>query len=254
MKFVSGYCSDKGNVRENNEDAIVIRSVQDNGKNFLVAAVCDGIGGLDSGELASEFLTRKINAWFNAVAEYVLNGSVSRSTLRHSLTEAVVKWNEQLVQYMLEENLQMGTTMSLIMIVNDMVYGANVGDSRVYCYNHERLRQFSEDTSVSKFADGKVRSYLESYMGKDGELWVQGWEKELEPGDLYVLCSDGFYKFMTEEDAAEMYKLIDKNTDPTLCCRNAVKMALERGSRDNVTLGLVYAGNPKKQFFPFKLM
>ncbi|MBR4960885.1 MAG: serine/threonine-protein phosphatase [Clostridia bacterium] len=247
MKLISGYCSDKGNIREKNEDAILIRSMQHEDRTFLIAVVCDGIGGLDGGELASEFVIRKINAWFNAVADHIRQEPIDGEVLKPYLQNAVRKWNDQLVQYMLEENLQMGSTMSLIMIVNCKVYGINIGDSRVYCYNRSGIYQCTEDTSVSQYTEGRLKVLLESYMGKNGDLWIQNWERTLEPGDLFLLCTDGFYHFLTELDLMEMYKKIENNTDLTLCCHEAVKNAMNRGSRDNVTLGLVYVRNPKKK-------
>ena len=71
MRCVAGCKSNIGRVRENNQDAVVLRTFEKRGDNFIVLAVCDGVGGLEHGEMASSLAVARIEAWFNEITEWI---------------------------------------------------------------------------------------------------------------------------------------------------------------------------------------
>lgn len=70
MRYVAGCRSNIGRVRENNQDAVALRTFEKR-KNFIVLAVCDGVGGLEHGEMASSMAVARIEAWFDEITEWL---------------------------------------------------------------------------------------------------------------------------------------------------------------------------------------
>ncbi|MBQ8509986.1 MAG: serine/threonine-protein phosphatase [Clostridia bacterium] len=246
MKYIGGCHTDRGGFRPDNEDAILLRTHRQEKGSFVLGAVCDGIGGLESGELASRFVADSVGAWFDTITSWLDLSRNEPALLFSHLQDGAETWNTELIDYMLHEGIRSGTTMSVIMIVCAHAYILHVGDSRIYRYNPEKgLCQLTTDASVTKMSNGRMRSFLDNFMGKSEELWFQLWDTPVEAGDLFLYCSDGFYHTLHEEDAAYYHSSLADGKDPDVLCAEAVQTAISRGEQDNISVGMIYA-QPKR--------
>ena len=230
-------------VRSNNEDRLVVDPVN---KVFLVA---DGMGGQDKGEQAS-----------GLAADIIPRVVHDRLAAQEQPTEAVQKAlneaNRAIIQAGRNQpaGRRMGTTAVLAIQQADQVYVAGLGDSRAYLIRGNRVEQLTVDHSV---AQALVASGVLSAEEARHSPWQNVLHKFLgcaemadgaevrpftpEAGDRLLLASDGLTNHVTDDDLRKGAKQF---ADPQAWAENLVRVALERGSRDNVTC-IVVAFDPE---------
>lgn len=234
MKIRGGSASDIGSVRNVNQDAVCYRYLKQGKEGFALCAVCDGVGGLEHGEMASAFLVRRMEVWFEELVSWLAISEVETEVLFSHLKDGIECWNEELCQMCQRENLKTGSTLSLLLLIRHRYYIVHVGDSRVYRYRDYILEQLTMDDSVARLKTGQMKSYLNNYMGKQERLWFQALEGDTEKGDVFLVCSDGFYHHLTESDMGRIHeKRWKKNLDGF--CNEMIRTMMERGERDNIS-------------------
>ncbi len=234
LRWHSSSASDVGRKRKINEDALLSR---DEDGLWLVA---DGMGGHDAGDVASK-------AVVHAFRQVRFAGSL---TDRLDLFEdTLIDLNLQLRHYA-QQSLRgrtMGTTVVAMLAFQNWALCLWVGDSRLYQYRHGRLRQVSRDHSVwqemldqgmnesqlQKQAD--LRSVITRAVGGHPRLVMDTQLMDVQAGDRFLLCTDGLYRELDDEECARI--LIEEDTDQA--CQILLQQALERGGHDNISLILV---------------
>lgn len=247
MKLIGGVFSTGGSYRENNEDAVCLR-IEGKSERFAFGLVCDGIGGLEKGELASGFIRDAAEEWFSYISSWLDPSDFDSKILYSHLRDAAEDWNLRLCDDLRENVVRSGTTMSCILLVGGNRFIVHVGDSRIYRYSPtDGLAALTTDDASYKLDNGRMRSFLTSYMGKAPELWINSSTAHASEDELYIFCSDGFYHNLCESDAAQMYVSAvelsargraDEGLTP-LCGEWADEMAA-RGEHDNISVGLIY--------------
>lgn len=235
-----GKCTLLGNYRENNEDAIEVKQFAD----MTVCIVADGMGGQAAGEIASkraiEVVPRELRK--------TLSQSRAEDQVKSSIRRSVVQANEEILQMgALDRDLKnMGTT--IVMAVwrkGEEVYITWVGDSRAYLIHAGEIKQLTVDHSLAQALvenktisaaeakDHRFKNVLWKYLGSkevgDGpEVLVQ----PVQAGDRILLCSDGLCGPASDEDILEF---MQGSPDAQECAEGLGQLALEKGSRDNVS-------------------
>jgi protein phosphatase len=233
-----GSCSARG-VRPNNEDRFVADPQH---QLYLVA---DGMGGQDQGErasgLAAEIIPRVLHDRLAANDE-------PGQAVQKALSEA----NQAIVQAGRNQpaGRRMGTTAVLAVRQDSQMYVAGLGDSRAYLIRDDRVEQLTSDHSVAEAlrANGTLtpeqakispwQHVLYKFLGC-AEMSDEGTEvRPFTPqaGDRLLLATDGLTNHISEEDLREERKIF---SDPQAWAVHLVEVALERGSRDNVTCVVV---------------
>jgi len=228
--------SDPGCIRNNNEDYYRLVPEID------LYVVADGMGGAQAGEHASKLAV-------DTVVSYVLGAKeTSGEVLLHALQEA----NRRVLDAAGNDAaLQgMGTTLTACWKVQDELLIANVGDSRAYLYQKDELHVITDDqTWVNEI--GKrlgigdealkthpMRHVLTMAIGVSDTLRVHSYAVPLEPGALFLLCSDGLHGVVTPSDIAEFLR--DEHTLPDKC-KELVDAAKRAGGPDNITAVILKA-------------
>ena len=233
MKVFSGCITDKGNYREKNQDRAVCH-MQKSGQSVLAAAcVCDGIGSFDKSEIAAEMMTSGITRWFYGIADYFFQNP-DTAALLEDLEVTIRELNELVYTRRREEGIDIGCTMSLLLLVNSNYYVFHVGDSRIYCM-HDTFYQITRDEVSMSESNGIVKSRLANYIGKSVDLWVNKIGGTAEEGDLFILGSDGLFKLLTYQDVDALSGHITNNRQAQKACEKLLQSVLERGERDNVS-------------------
>lgn len=204
--------------------------------------VADGMGGHKAGDFASRFCVTEF--------EKELMEQKAR-TIIGSMESALQQTNERLLKEAAVPELEgTGTTFVAATIVNQMVYAANIGDSRLYLLHEGRIRQITQDHSLveEKIQRGELerkearnhpeKNVITRAMGASEVVVPDFFEVEIENGDYILLCSDGLTNMVEDEEI----KSVIFSSTMTLQQRaqRLIEMANENGGRDNISLVLVY--------------
>jgi protein phosphatase len=230
--------TDPGRRRQHNEDAYRVV----NEELFLIA---DGMGGYAAGEVASQMAVDVITAAFET--EHY-GGQRDDALPRHGdeLVRAIKTANVQIFKQArtVDEQAGMGTTVVAVRFSADRqrVYIAHVGDSRCYLVREGRIRQLTTDHTLEALGiGGPTRHRLIRAVGIAEDVDVELRVDIAERGDVYVLCSDGLSKMLSDD---EMLETIVSNPDLPTAVKQLIDEANERGGRDNVSTILVRVDEP----------
>jgi len=247
VRVGAGGRSECGPVRAINQDCFAIDDAQ---KAYLVA---DGMGGHKAGEIASRLATDTFMSFVKKTrvddgTEWPFGQkselSVEGNRLRNAIALANRKvWHAAQADPRLEG---MGTTMVAVIVIDDTIAIGHVGDSRLYHCTAKAIEQVTLDDSWAvhapdqqpRDADGRVRpGVLTSVLGMAEPITVHVTERKWDVNDTLVLCSDGLHGVIDAETIEKV--LHETQNDPDVASRRLVDMALERGTRDNVTAVVV---------------
>ena len=159
--------------------------------NITVAVVCDGVGSAEEGAKAAQHTTKfLINSLKNRPKSWTMEKSI-----KHFIKNINrVLYLESMEEYEREELV---TTLTLVVIEGDRLYGANVGDSRIYLQRDKELIQLSSDHAMEE--EG-MENVLTSAMGLEEEVSPYYFENNIVVDDSILLCSDGLYTELTEDE------------------------------------------------------
>ncbi|MBL8398075.1 MAG: Stp1/IreP family PP2C-type Ser/Thr phosphatase [Candidatus Accumulibacter sp.] len=244
FSIVAHTASDIGCVRKCNQDAvayIVPRLAADRQRLGVLLIVADGMGGHQGGEVASSLAVQTIAESYFAIA------GVDR---RRALEKAIEIANEVVFRAsQADQRLEgMGTTVTVLALVGREAIYANVGDSRLYrCVNGDCQQLTRDDTLVEqllragvidadKARHHPIRNILLRSLGTQDKLRIVARHAEpMAVGDQFVLCSDGLYDSIDEEEIGQAVS----THDPEIACRELVELARQRGGRDNISIGVI---------------
>ena len=232
-----GFKTDTGKRRQNNEDAFFVM------KKDGIYIVADGVGGTNSGEIASRTAVNEVVQYFE---DHKLVAT-KREEICGEIFEAIKRANYRVydMAQRYSENRGMATTMVVACIRGRDVFLCNVGDSRAYLYDNGKLNQLSDDhTYVNALVKAGVisRKEAENHMDKNMITKAVGAERDVEPDFFHVtlseegcllLCTDGLYGEVTDEKIAE---IIGKGMNMTDTCEAMVDEANKNGGHDNITV------------------
>lgn len=227
-----------GLVRENNEDALLVREPS-------LFAVADGMGGYAAGEIASRSTIKAFEA-----ATHSLRYEQEEQNIRKVMLEAFDKANTHVYKMAVsnESYSGMGTTMTALYLPGDgHGYCCHVGDSRLYLFRNDKLEQLTHDhTLVADLKEqGKItdeeafvhpqRNILLQALGVEETVNADFFSFRLQEGDRLLLCSDGLSDMLR---AAEISRIIGC-AGPEQAADKLLEQSLDNGGRDNVSLILI---------------
>lgn len=235
-----GKCTLLGNYRENNEDAIEVKQFPD----LTLCLVADGMGGQAAGEIASKRATEVVPRELRKS----LTPAAGPDETRQAMRRAIVQANEDIIAMgAVDRDLRnMGTT--VVMAVwrrGGEIFITGVGDSRAYLVRGGKIEQLTVDHSLAQaLVEAKTispdearghrfRNVLWKYLGT--KEVGEGPEVKLlavQPGDRILLCTDGLSGAVSDE---QMLQCMGQYADPQKCAEALGQLALDLGSRDNVS-------------------
>ena len=167
-------------------------------ENITVAVVCDGVGSALQGAEAAK---RTSNFLVHSLKNRPKSWSMEKSILHFIENINRVLYMESMEDYEREELV---TTLTLVVIEGDRLYGANVGDSRIYLHRKGLLAQLSVDHAMDEKG---MENVLTAAMGLEETVSPYYFENNLQAGDKILLCSDGLYNELSEETMADGLKM-----------------------------------------------
>ncbi|MFI3251091.1 MAG: Stp1/IreP family PP2C-type Ser/Thr phosphatase [Eubacteriales bacterium] len=229
----------RGAVREQNQDACRFAPVSDIS---ALVAVCDGMGGALSGDVASRMA---IDLFFDTFLASIPEDPIPvRLESAASVANAAVYKRASTD----ERCTGMGTTLVAALVQSGAAWIINEGDSRAYHISHNAITQITKDHSVvaDLLAGGNLtaeeaknypyRNLITRALGAEDQLRADFYQIPFVAGEYLLLCSDGLSNILTNEEIH--HQIIFGGMDDQ-CCERLLELALARGARDNVTVLLV---------------
>ncbi len=238
--------SDKGCVRENNEDMAVIGDdiFRDNSRKIeidlaknqkLFIAIADGMGGHNAGEVASRMALEKMAGKLASLEENLDEGQI---------TEKIKDWVKEIHQEIINEGIKdinkrgMGSTLIGVLFYEGKVYYLNIGDSRLYRYRRGNLIQISKDHSLREATGDKnvAANVILNSLGGRERIFVDFAPVggKILDGDLLLLCSDGLSDMLTDDEIEDILNNEKENPVSKL-----LDEAKNGGGKDNITIVLI---------------
>ena len=234
--------TDVGLKRRENQDTYAFETTPDT----VVAIVCDGMGGVTGGQVASALAVKTFMEQLHAQAHEDMSIEQVRSMLTRCISKANTAVHERAQADI--EYYGMGTTLVAAVISPDLAVVCNGGDSRAYHINAKGIRRVTRDHSVVEemVESGEItpeearvhpnRNLITRALGPGRHITCDSFTVPMEEGDMLLLCSDGL--IITAEDE-EIYAIISAETDGGRSLERLLELSKSRGAPDNVTAILV---------------
>lgn len=219
MNYYTAYYTDVGIKKHINEDSLLIKKASTTKGNIYMAIVCDGMGGLASGEVASASVIETFSNWFDSDLEkYLKNKVFDIAMLEKPIDRLLKEKNQRILEYGKSKNINLGTTVSGIIIFQNKYIIFHVGDTRIYCLKN-RLIQLTEDQTWvnNEIKNGRItkeeahddprKNVLLQCIGASKKILPEFYYGDVRDDDIFIICSDGFRHMISEEEIYSKLKL-----------------------------------------------
>lgn len=250
--YITYSATDIGTVREKNQDTIGVMVNTHPEINAALGVVCDGVGGLQEGEYASSSTYSKFIEWFQYEFPQLIGEDNFEELLKNRWMKLVENHNSFLYNYSAEYQKKLGTTLTAILLFRNRFYTIQIGDSRAYEVS-EQLKQLTEDQSLvaQEVRQGILTKEQAKYDSRQNILLQSiGYSKHIMPeftsgemleGAGYLICSDGFYHHVSEEELTDCLYRADVSSTENIKkgLDYLIEMVKQRGERDNISAAFI---------------
>lgn len=247
-----------GVKKQQNQDACCIKVAKTSVGEVILAVVCDGVGGLSLGELASTTVANTFSKWFDQnCASYLKNntknGVVNLSNLQGVWKQLINKANAAIFSYGCKNQNNLGTTCSALLICQNSFFIAHVGDCRIYRISKDSYSLLTKDqTLVQQRLDNKIiskeqaanhpqKNMLLQAIGTKNQVCPEFYAGNCLAEDAFVLCCDGFYRSLDETYMINSFRGVLQSNNKAIktVCDSLINDSLANGSLDNITVAFV---------------
>jgi len=251
-KFRSVARTDVGMKRDHNEDSFLVN------EDLGLYVVCDGMGGHAGGETASRLAVQTvekelISAKLRVDDPFAAQAPLQESPLAGALREAVEGACAAVFRTSRAnpELAGMGTTCVSLLLHKDQAIVGHVGDSRAYLVRDGQVWQLSEDHSLvneqvragllteDEAKHSRLKNVITRSVGFEEDVLVDVVGVETQPGDKFLLCSDGLSNLISNEEIRDAVVRTDLDNVP----ESLIQLANDRGGDDNITVVVVHRVN-----------
>lgn len=251
MNYIISTATDIGTTKDTNQDSFNVRVITTALGKMVFAVLCDGMGGLSKGEVASASLVKAFCKWAEIRLPVLCEIGITDTAIRSEWTDIATQYNEKIKLYGKKCGLAsgLGTTLTAILLTENRYYIINVGDTRAYEIANVVTQLTKDQTVVAKEVEqGNLtleeaeldprRSVLLQCIGASDEVYPELFFGDTKLNAVYMLCSDGFRHEITE---SEIYGYLNPNvmTDADGMKRNMetlIELNKQRQERDNISV------------------
>ncbi len=250
LQYAAG--SDRGRVREQNEDRVLTSAFEHS--DVILLVVADGVGGHAGGEVASQLCVDQLQ---QSVAKAVLlahsGGGYGEHWLTQTLQQAILDANQEIIKAQQQQPAlaNMATTVVALLIKQQDAALCHLGDSRCYCYR-QQLQQLTTDHTLLQdmLRDGQIdqqtfelspmHHVISRALGLKEQLQLDFQIIELQADQRYLLCSDGLTDCVSD---AQIQYVLEQHSDVDQSVDELIKLANDHGGPDNVSVVLLSVGD-----------
>lgn len=252
MIFLTSACTDVGIRKKTNQDSHLIKVAKTPIGNVALAVMCDGMGGLAKGEVASSHVIELFNKWFCTQLPAIIKSNTF-GNLKYQWNSIVQIANATIAEYGNEFGVSMGTTLTAVLLINNKGYAIHVGDSRLYRITTNSIEILTEDQTLvaREVRNGRLtpeqaktdprRSVLLQCIGASRVVEPQFLEFDVSSNTVLMLCSDGFRHQISEQEIQMEFSPSDLLSKEIMLQRskNLIELNKSRKETDNITTLLV---------------
>lgn len=252
MKFIVNAYSDIGIKRASNQDALLIKVAETTIGDICLCVLCDGMGGLSEGELASAAVIRGFDYWFTHRLPKLIDRGIGRMCIEKEWNTIIREESQKMQLYANKKAIAMGTTVVALLVFGETYYGMNVGDSRIYKLDHE-IRQLTKDQTVSQYQldQGIIserealvhpgRHILVQCVGASSEIMPEFIEGFISDSVVFLLTSDGFTHKVSEWEIFERMNPAQCSSPERIKigAEELAQMSKQRRETDNLSAAIV---------------
>ncbi|MCM3694298.1 PP2C family protein-serine/threonine phosphatase [Neobacillus niacini] len=252
MEVLTAAYSDIGIKKATNQDSLCVKVADTSFGKVVLAVICDGMGGLSKGEVASASVVNAFSEWFEQELPVQLaHGDMDE--IKYRWDRIIKEQNQRIGEYGRRVRIQLGTTLTALLLIDStfMLIG-HVGDSRVYRLD-QKLEVLTDDQTVvgREVRRGTLTpEQAKSDHRRNVLLQCIGASKLVEPqflagtpkrGDVYLLCSDGFRHMISEAEIYHAFSPASLRDEAIMeyKAKEMVELNKQRRETDNITLVLV---------------
>lgn len=249
MNYIVQGCTDIGNVKSTNQDSFMLRVFSTNIGKVVFGILCDGMGGLAKGEVASSSLVNAFKKWTEERLPVLCETSINKADIQNEWCAIATEFNEKIKKHGKSSGVSMGTTLTAILLTDTQYYIINVGDTRAYEL-YDGINVLTKDHSVvarevemgllteEQAENDPRRSVLLQCIGASDVVYPDVFYGETKKDAVYMLCSDGFRHLITSD---EIYANLNPSVmlDEDMMRNNMlglIELNKQRTERDNITV------------------
>lgn len=240
--MIGTFLTDRGKVRSHNEDA---GGIYYNSTNQLLAVIADGMGGHLAGDVASKMAITLIDKKWKSTKKFE-----KPNEIEEWLLQTIQEINQSIYEHA-QNNKEcegMGTTLVIVVHIDEFLTIAHIGDSRCYLLNQEKLKQVTEDHSLvnALVQSGQItKDDAKHHPRKNVVLRALGSQLQvdtdvktimIDENEKVLLATDGLTDKILDE---ELFEIISKHEDINSAGQELVNLANDRGGEDNISLILL---------------
>lgn len=250
MHFTVTADTDIGTTKDTNQDSLCVKIADTPVGEVLMAIICDGMGGLSKGELASATVIREFSEWFNNELNQELN-AINMDVIGGKWELMLKDLNSRILEYGKSVQTNLGTTFTGMLFIKNEYIIVHVGDTRAYFISSD-LKQLTEDqTVVAREIKRGTMTLEEAKTDSRRNMLLQcvGASKAVEPqiikGNIekgaYMLCSDGFRHEITKDEIFESLNPKNLQSKEAMHTNSLylINLVKSRNERDNISVVLM---------------
>ena len=250
MHYMATADTDIGIKKQTNQDSILIKHGQCEKGEILLAVICDGMGGLKKGEVASATVVKKFSEWFDSELPFELK-NLDMNIIADKWSLLLKDLNLKIAEYGQQDGIRLGTTFTGVLFIDDQYLAVHVGDTRLYQLDSGLKQLTTDHTFVAREIRRGNLTVEQEKKDKRRNMLLQcvGASERIEPEILtgtvqqgaYMLCSDGFRHEISESEIYESLNPVNLINKEAM--HNNVKYLIEqvkkRNEKDNISVVLV---------------
>lgn len=249
MNFIISATTDIGLTKSTNQDSYNVRVMTTKQGRIVLAVLCDGMGGLSKGEVASASVVNAFCKWAESKLPAMCDKGITDSDIRADWERIVTEYNEKIKVYAASCGTNMGTTLTALLLTEERYYIINVGDTRAYEIADKVTVLTKDQTVVAREVElgyltieqaeqDARRNVLLQCVGASEVVYPDMFFGDTKLNAVYMLCSDGFRHEITEN---EIYQYLNPDVmlDADGMKRNMdtlIEFDKERQERDNISV------------------
>ncbi len=254
MNYLIALHTDVGIQKETNQDSMCIKQAQTDKGVIVLAMVCDGMGGLEKGEVASATIIKAFSRWFEQELPIHLAMRDYENEVRYRWERMIKEQNQIISEYGRTRHIQLGSTITAMLIYEDGNYLiGHVGDTRAYKITEANVEILTTDQTVvaKEVRQGRLtKEQAENDPRRNVLLQCIGASRIVEPDfvsgrvekdECYMLCSDGFRHVISSEEIMAAFAP-SNNAEEAAMHENIIRLVdlnKERGETDNISAILI---------------
>lgn len=249
LEYRIAASTDIGITKKTNQDSFSVQLMDSRLGKMAVAVLCDGMGGLAKGEVASATVIDAFRKWTRNRLPSLCETGISDILIQNEWTDIILLCNEKIRAYGRSQGIDLGTTVTAMLVTGTRYFIINVGDSRAYEIAGQAVSLTKDQTVVAREVEAGLltedqaktdprRSVLLQCVGASEEIVPDMFFGATKKDAVYMLCSDGFRHEITEQE-------IQRFLSPSVMCEKSqmkqnmdalIEINKQRQERDNITV------------------